>query len=203
VVAELAGHLEDRRISAVINGMTESDAVAAAMEEVPDWIALNHKISAAKKEEPMNERTRNLWLPGMTMLISAAILMSATLRLVPPAAWTHPNAPLLFMATWLPVYGAIGALGAQWSRRTGGGISTRFLAGIFPVALHLAIFICVLIAANLQHSPRTPEYLIPSFQLKVFLSFVLLPGIALAAGTVPFLRARALTDSKLPGTVNA
>jgi len=159
-----------------------------ALEEVPDWVALNREIAEAKKEEPMNERTRSLWLPGMTMLISAAILMSATLRLVPPAAWIHPNAPLLFMASWLPVYGAIGAVGAHWSRRTGGSISTRVLAGIFPVALHLAIFICVLIAAKLQHSPRTPEYLIPSFQLKVFFSFVLIPGVALALGALPFLR---------------
>ena len=188
VVAELAGHLEDFRVTAIRSGMTEPEAVAKALEEVPDWVVLNQEISAAKKEEPMNERTKMVWMPGMTILISASILMSAVLRLVPPAAWTHPNARLLFLASWLPVYGAFGALGACWSRRAGGSIPARLLAGIFPVALHLAIFMCVIIATSLLDSPRTPEYLLPSFQLQVFLAFVVLPGIALAAGALPFLR---------------
>ncbi|MCL4523934.1 MAG: hypothetical protein M1453_12525 [Acidobacteria bacterium] len=195
VVAELAAHLDDRFAAGVRSGMTEPEAVAMALDEVPDWVALNQEISAAKKDGPMNERTRSLWLPGMTMMITAAILMSAALRFVPPVAWLHPNAPLFFLATWLPVYGAFGALGAYWSRRAGGGKMIRFLAGVFPVALHLAIFICVVIAANLQNYSRTPEYQHLGFQLRVFLSFVVVPGIALAAGSLPFMRTPANESS--------
>lgn len=196
VVAELASHLEDRCTSAVNKGMTEPAAIAKALEEVPDWIALNHEILAAKKEEPMNERTRILWLPGMTMLISAFILMSAVALVVGDEddvvrlrdALTHPSAAMFIFAAWLVMYGVFGAVGAHWSRRAGGSATTRLLAGIFPIALHLVIFVAVFTATSLQVSPRTPEWLVPSFLLRVFLTFILLPGIAMAVGALPFLR---------------
>jgi hypothetical protein len=191
VITELAGHLEDRLAAAVHKGVAEPEATAMALEEVPDWVALNHEISAAKKEGPMNERAKYLWIPGMTMLISAFLLLTAIARLVPPVAWTHQGAPLYFFAPWLVTYAVFGAVGAHWSRRAGGSVTMRFLAGIFPVAMHLVIFICVFIAANVQSHPRTPEWLDPSFLVKVFLTFVLLPGIALAVGALPFLGNRA------------
>jgi hypothetical protein len=191
VVTELACHLEDRIAAAVVAGMPEHEAGAKALEEVPDWVALNHEISAAKKEGPMNERAKYLWIPGMTMLISAFILMSAIARLVPPVAWTQPGAPLYFYASFLVIYAAFGAVGAQWSRRAGGSVPTRFLAGIFPVALHVVIFVCVFVATLLQSQPRTPQWLDASFLARVFLTFILLPGIALAVGALPFLRNRA------------
>jgi len=196
VVAELASHLEDRCYVAIRAGLTEPAAIAKALEEVPDWIALNHEILAAKKEEPMNERTRSLWLPGMTMLISAFILMSAVARVVGDEddvvrlrdALTHPSAAMFIFAAWLVMYGVFGAVGAHWSRRAGGSASARLLAGIFPIALHLVIFVALFTATSLQVSPRTPEWLVPSFLLRVFLTFILLPGVALAIGTLPFLR---------------
>ena len=189
VVAELAGHLEDVRVTSLRSGRPEAEAVAKALEEVPNWVALNQEISAAKGG-PMRERTMQLWLPGLAMLISSAVLQMLLLKMIPPTSWVQPKVPLLIGGSWLLVYLAIGALGANWSRQAGGDIITRFLAGIFPVALHLAIFISVLIAMSLQDIPRSPEYLQVSFQLKVFVSFVVLPGIAHAAGTLPFLSNR-------------
>ncbi len=195
VVAELAAHLDDRFADGVRSGMSESEAVAMALEEVPDWVVLNQEISAAK-EGPMNERTRSLWLPGMTMLISAFILMSAFARLVGDeddvvrlrGALTDSSTAMFIFMAWLVMYGVFGALGAHWSRRAGGSARTRFLAGIFPVALHVVIFVAVFTATSLQVSPRTPEWLVPSFLLRVFLTFILLPGIALGVGALPFLR---------------
>jgi uncharacterized membrane-anchored protein len=176
--------------------MTEPEAVALALEGVPDWVVLNREISAAKKEGHMNDRTRNLWLPGMTMLISAFVLMSAVARVVGDEddvvrlrdALTHPSAAMFIFAAWLVMYGVFGALGAHWSRRAGGNATTRLLAGIFPIALHVVIFVAVFTATSLQVSPRTPEWLVPSFLLRVFLTFILLPGIAMAVGALPFLR---------------
>lgn len=196
VIAELASHLEDSFHAAIREGKSESAAVAAALEEVPDWLALNQEIIASSKEDPMNERTRILWLPGMTMLISAFILMSAVARVVGDEddvirlrdALTHPSAAMFIFAAWLVMYGVFGAVGAHWSRRAGGSAKTRMLAGIFPIALHLVIFVAVFTATSLQVSPRTPEWLVPSFLLRVFLTFILLPGIAMAVGALPFLR---------------
>jgi len=203
VIAELAGHLDDRVAATVRTGMTEDDAVAIALEEVPDWVALNREISTAKKEEPMNERTRKFWLPGTTMLVSAYVLMEAVTRMVPHNAWIRPLFPLFIFVPWLLAYGVLGALGAHWSRRAGGGARTRFFAAIFPIALHVVIFLCVFIATSLQPHPRTPEWLMPSFLLAVFFKFILLPGIALAVGALPFLRDRTPASTKLTGTANA
>ena len=189
VVSELASHLEDIRVTALRNGMSEPEAVAKALEEVPDWTALNQEIAAAK-EGPMKERTLQLWLPGMTMLTGAAIFQVLLLKVIPPASWVQPNAPLVLGCFWLLMYVAFGALGAYWSRRAGGDSSMRMLAGAFPGALHLAIFICVILASYLPQA-RSSEYLQFNFQLKVFFSFVVVPGIALVAGTLPFLRERA------------
>ena len=136
----------------------------------------------------MRERTLQLWLPGMAMLISGFILMLAVAWLVPPTAWTQPGTPPVFYTSFLVMYAVLGGLGANWSRRAGGSTTARSLAGVFPVALHLVIFICVLTATYLQHPPRTPEYLQFGFAIRVFLSFVLIPGIALALGALPFLR---------------
>ncbi|MBI3664554.1 MAG: hypothetical protein HY234_16075 [Acidobacteria bacterium] len=135
----------------------------------------------------MSVHTKNLVLLGMTMLISAAILLLALLRQVPPVAWVHPKAPMLFFIPWLLSYCVLGALGAYWSRREGGNTATRFLSGVFPVAMHLAIFLCVIVAA-VTGASRNPEHLLPSFLVRAGLSFVVVPGIALAIGTLPFLR---------------
>ena len=203
IVAELGAHLEDCVSAAVRNGRAESDAVDMALEEVPDWVALNREIAEAKKEEPMNERTRTLWLPGTTMLVSAYVLMEAVTRLVPHNAWIRPLFPMFIFVPWLLAYGVLGARGAQWSRRVGGNARTRVLAGTFPIALHVVIFLCVFIATSLQPHPRTAEWLMPSFLLAVFFKFILLPGIALAVGALPFLRDRSSPAAKMPGTANA
>jgi len=189
VVVELAGHLEDRRTSAVNNGMTEPEAIAMALEEVPDWVALNQEVSAAKKENPMSVHTKNLVLPGVTMLIGAAILLLALVRLVPPITWVEPKAPVVIFVLWLLSYGVMGALGAYWSRREGGNTATRFLAGVFPLAMHLGIFLCVIFATVVSVA-RNPEHHLSGFLARAVLSFVVAPGVALAIGTLPFLRDR-------------
>jgi len=196
VIAELAGHLEDVRATALRSGKSEVEAMDLALEPVPSWVALAREISAAKKEGPMNERTRSLWLPGMTMLISAFFLMSAVARAVGDeddvvrlrGAMTDSGGALFIFAAWLVMYGVFGAVGAHWSRRAGGNARTRLVAGLFPIALHVAIVVAVFTATSLQYSPRTPEWLVPSSLLRVFLTFILAPAIALALGALPFLR---------------
>ena len=53
--AELAGHLEDAYVEAIRRGCTEEDAVARALERVPDWTRLADAIRRAdQKEGPMS-----------------------------------------------------------------------------------------------------------------------------------------------------
>ena len=173
---ELAGHLEDACADALRSGCTEAEAVARALERVPDWIDLADAIRDADlKDGPMSHDARTLWLPGMAALgASAAVLLGAA-RLAPGSLWADPGATLPMMAAMLLSYLLCGALGAWWSRRAGGSVAARFVAAIFPLALHLCM---VLVAAI-----RLPSDVRPG----VALGFIVIPGIALTIGALPFL----------------
>lgn len=175
--AELAGHLEDAYADALRSGCTEEDAVARALERVPDWTHLASAIHHANQEEgPMSHDAKTLWLPGMAALGCAAAVLVGGTRLLPGSLWLDPGAALPMMAAMLLAYLLCGALGAWWSRRAGGRVAARFVAGVFPLALHLCM---VLVAAIRLHGDVQPGV--------VALRFIVIPGIALTIGALPFL----------------
>jgi hypothetical protein len=193
VRAELAGHLEDAYVDAIRCGCTEEDAVARALERVPDWTRLADAIRLAdQKEGPMSPDAKTLWLPGMAALCCAAAVMLGVSRLLPASLWLDPGATVPMVAGLLLSYLAFGALGASLSRRSGGGVAARVGAGIFPLALHVSIFATVVVAAMLGDR-RSPEAVQINFQLHVALNFIVIPAIALTVGTLPFLRDNAKT----------
>lgn len=195
--AELAGHLEDAHAEAVRRGCDEDDAVARALARVPDWVHLADAIRAADlKDGPMSHDAKILWLPGMAALGCAAALLVGTSRLLPGSVWVDPGARLPMMAAMLLSYLLCGALGAWWSRRAGGSVAARLVAGIFPLALHASIFIIVVVAGIVENS-RQPEHIPINFQLRAVLPFVVIPGIALALGALPFLRDAATAGGRL------
>ena len=87
---------------------------------------------------------------------------------------------------WLLCLPLIGAIGAYWSRRTGGKLLERVLAASFPV-LGLT---CVMVVAFCTGSVIDRQPL--SFRLVAFVVYLLgwgiLPGVALLLGALPFLR---------------
>jgi len=185
--AELAGHLEDACADAVRRGHTEEDAVARALERVPDWTHLADAIRHAdQKEGPMSPDAKTLLLPGMTALGCAGVVMLGVTQL-PGSLWANPGATVPMAAALLLSYLMFGALGASLSRRAGGGIAARFVAGIFPLALHVSMFVVVVVAPMFDNR-RLPEHLQINFQLRVALVFILIPAVALTVGALPFLR---------------
>jgi len=189
--AELAGHLEDACADAVRRGHTEEDAVARALERVPDWTHLADAIRHAdQKEGPMSPDAKTLLLPGMTALGCAGAVMLGVTQL-PGSLWADPRATVPMTAALLLAYLMCGALGAWWSRRAGGGIAARLAAGLFPLALHLSIFGTVLVVAMFE--TRDPEQLQFNFQLRAGLVFILVPAIALTVGALPFLQGKTKT----------
>jgi hypothetical protein len=190
--AELAGHLADAYADAMRRGCDDEDAAARALAQVPDWTNLADVIRRANQEgDPMTRDARTLLVPGMAALCGASAVVLGLLRFVPPSVWTDDRMAvrLLVPALWLVCYLALGALGASLSRRAGGGVAARFVAGIFPLALHLLIFATVVVAAVFENS-RFPEPLQINFQLRAALAFLVVPGIALAVGALPFLRGK-------------
>jgi hypothetical protein len=187
--AELTGHLEDAYADAIRRGCTEDDAAARALAQVPDWTRLADAIRRAdQKAGPMSPDAKTLWLPGMVALGGAAAVVLGVPRLLPASLWLDPRATMPMAAALLLAYLLCGALGAWCSRRAGGGIAARLAAGIFPLLLHILIFVTVVVAAT-----RDPEQLQFNFQLRAALIFIVIPGIALTVGALPFLRDHAET----------
>jgi hypothetical protein len=191
ILTELADHLEDQcgsdgGKSQLLLGWVKR------LEDGTDWTLLAREIRLAE-EESMSPTAKTLWVPGVSMLFCSLILLLGITRLVPPATWLDPRAPLLLLTPWLFSYLVFGALGAWWSRRAGGGTAARFFSGTFPLTLHLAVFFLPIIVAVVSAVPRFPEQFQLSFLLRVGLLWVVAPGTALAIGTVPFLRDAANT----------
>ena len=184
--AELAGHLEDEYLAARRRGCSEEQAVAQALERVPDWAGLARTIrAAAQKDGAMSKDARTVLLPGMAASCGP-ILLFALARLIPPAFWSIGMRASVLILLTVPYLG-FGALGASWSRRAGGRRVQRFWAGMLPIALHLAIVIPAIIIAQFAESRLHPEQRQFDFELGVLFGFVLVPAVALAIGTLPFL----------------
>ena len=176
--AELAEHLEDQG---------EVDGT--------DWALLAREIRHAE-EGTMSPTAKTLWVPGVSMLVCSFVVLLVINRLWVPNIFVKghqvspwdPSLPVMLLTLWVLAYLLLGALGAGWSRRAGGGPRVRFLAGTFPVTMHLAIFILPLLAALTPGVPGFPADLQADSLLRHALLWVLIPAGALAIGTIPFLR---------------
>jgi hypothetical protein len=189
ICAELGEHLEDAYLDALKRGLSPEAAMAAAQREVSDWRRLSRKIRHVGREErTMSHTARTLWMPGITMLLIASALLLIAARLFPAELWSRPGAPGALLAPWLAAYLVFGAAGAWWSRRAGGSTAVRFFAGTFPLTLHLVVFLLPILVALLVEAPRHPEHVQAAFLLRAALGWVVIPGVALAIGTLPFLR---------------
>jgi hypothetical protein len=187
IVSELASHFEEICDAAQAQGLTEALAVERALQEIDDWRVLAAKIRAAKlKEDPVNDRTKTLWLPGAATLFGASTLLAliqfAGIR---PRLISIAGTGMLFYWPWLAGLPIVGAMGAYLSRRAQGPISARLIAGLFPV-LAMLITMSLILPWGLAVDGL-------SFLRLVYLgigvtNWVMVPGAALLVGALPFLR---------------
>jgi hypothetical protein len=192
VILELAAHLEELYEAARSQGLTEATAVELALQEVNDWHVLAAKIRRAKsKEDPVNDRTKNLWLPGMITLLGASLLLMALQRtgFRPRLVWMGDVA-MLFYWPWLAGLPVFGALGAYLSQRARGPIRTRLAAGLSP-ALVLLIAFGLSLPFGLAIDGLSLLRL-GYFGLAV-VNWVAIPGLALLLGALPFLKEPQMT----------
>ena len=74
VVAELATHLEELYQACRARGASESQAIEIALSQATDWQELGREISDIKNEEAgMNDRSKQLWLPGLVTLTASMV----------------------------------------------------------------------------------------------------------------------------------
>jgi hypothetical protein len=189
VIEELAAHLEESYESLRTKGLPEQAAMQQTLGQVADWQDLRRRIQVARamKENIMNDRVRQLWLPGfLTFLLSTGLL--AMMEIFGPKDWALMRVVqppmVLFFIPWLFSLPLIGALGAYLSHRAGGSRRAIFSSIVFPVLPFLASILLVL-PVSLAFDHFIAHNIAPMALLMALLGWVLAPGVALLAGGLP------------------
>ncbi len=187
IVAELAEHLESMHEELCRQGFSIAEADERAWLGVPDWTALRQDIRlAVEGEDPMNRRSKSLWIPGLAALaVSSLWLWGVQLTGFQPYFFSGDSLSAAYWP-WLVILPAIGAFGAWWSRRVGGRRWERLLVAVLP-AVSIAAFMLLAFAVGLVvDGPKVTSHF---FQIGwSFWAWAILPGLALSIGALPFLR---------------
>ena len=195
ITAELSAHLEDAYDAALRSGCTEADALARAMEHVPDWNSLAVAVERSADEDTiMTRQARTVLLPGTTILLAAATGLAFVVYSTPAARWVDPRWQVHALAAGLAFlfYLLLGAIGAAWSRHVGGSPGERLAAGAFPLVLHAAMAGPAVGADLLYAFSRgaVGRHLDINF-INMILVLLVAPGAALLLGGLPFARRNA------------
>jgi NADH:ubiquinone oxidoreductase subunit 4 (subunit M) len=135
----------------------------------------------------MNDRTKNLWLPGLAVFAASMIWMMVLQRFNPQVhpSWAHSGLPVSIYLLWLLPQPIFGAIGAYLSRRAGGGYKTGLAASLSPAIVMFVIVCCVIVlGVAIERDPHIAQQ--PFNIILTFLTWVVLPGVALLCGALPF-----------------
>jgi hypothetical protein len=187
IIAELASHLDDLYEQCRRQGMSESQAVERTGNEIRNRARLARTIERAKhKEGNMNDRTSRLWLPGLASLIAAAILLVLEIQLGIRDSFIHLPLAMTAIFPWLANMLLSGGVAAYLSRRGGGTRRARLTSALFPAG---AFFLCFCLVFVARFSEADPFITWSAFAISAC-NWVLVPGVALVLGALPFLGAR-------------
>jgi len=140
----------------------------------------------------MNRRIKALWVPGLVSLTGSMAWMLILQQSIPPSQrpLNHAGLPLMYQLLWLANLPLFGAVSACLSRRAGGSRSVVFTAVLFPSIVMIPLW--VTLATRMSHpSPRQFFGLFCGV-----LNWIVLPGVALFLGAVPFLKTQPGKDKK-------
>jgi hypothetical protein len=185
VIAELAAHLEDLYEEQLQQGTTEAEALEKVMQEVSLLADLAERIDRAKiREEIMNSRTKQLWLPGLVSSTSAMLLLTPLITISMQPRFLGRSPLQMVLLPWLALLPFCGAAGAWLARRAGGDLRARMVAGVFPTIALLTLG-SILVVTRLVTFAH-PEWW---YGLVALALGIIFPSASLLIGTLPFLSA--------------
>ncbi len=195
IIAELAGHLDDLYEQCRRQGMSESQAVRRTTDEISNPTRLARTIRRAKHQEGnmegnMNDRTKHLWLPGLCGLIAAAVLLVLEIRLGIRDSFIPLPLAMTAIFPWLANMLLSGGVAAYLSRRGGGTRLARLTSALFPAG---AFFLCFCLVFVARLSEADPFISWSAFAIAAG-NWVLVPGVALVLGALPFLGAQPTSE---------
>jgi hypothetical protein len=185
VHAELAAHLEESYESLRAKGLSEQAAMQQTLEQVADWQALRRRIQTARtKENIMNDRVRQLWLPGLLTFALSMVLQELVQKFGPKpliVSLDRGTPVLMFYTGWLLFLPLAGALGAYLSKRAGGSVRVVLSSSIFPV-LPFAVVFLIATPIGLVIGHTLAHHIVASAFITMMFGWVLVPGVALLVG---------------------
>ena len=186
IIAELANHLDDLYEQYRTQGLSESQAVTRTRNEIRNWaVSLEPFSVPSTRRKIMNDRTRHLWLPGLAGLIAAAVLLVLEIRLGIRDSFVHLPLAMTAIFPWLANMLLCGGVAAYLSRRGGGTRLARLTSALFPAGAFFVCFCLVLVARLFEADPFIT---LSAFAIAAC-NWVLVPGVALLLGALPFLGA--------------
>jgi hypothetical protein len=212
IVAELATYLEDDYIDGLAHGLDETAATERAVAQI-QWKKLSRRIRNVRlKEEPMNNRTKSLWLPAIANLTVATVLLIVLDKLgaeprmiraihlaLARLALSHPGAFRsiaaieqlvdVFHLPWLFTLPFSAAAASLLARRAQAPTAIRLIAGLAPSLVWLAVFVVmplVFLLDRWQFPAGFPLGL--NYFASSAIAWIMVPAVPLLLGTLPFLR---------------
>lgn len=180
---ELAAHLEDTYLSLRAQGFSESEAVHLTCDQVSSWQELRRDILAAKSEAFMQNRVKQIWIPGLVTLFFAYVLLALMQFAGLRAMVSHPGEPrgIVLYLPWMVCLPLIGAIGAYLSRRAQATGWRVYFAASLP-ALALGVFFLLISPLAFVLDPHVPLSIKATALAAGLVNWVILPGIALCLG---------------------
>jgi hypothetical protein len=185
---ELAAHLEESYESLRTKGLPEQAAMQQTLAQVADWQDLRRRIQVARtrKENIMNDRVRQLWLPGLLTFVLSMGLLELVQKFGPRpfVLDLDKGTPvLMFYTSWLLTLPLAGAIGALLSKRAGGSPKILAISSVFPV-LPFGVVFLIAIPAGLLIGHSLAHHIVAAAFLTMMFGWVLVPGVALLSGGV-------------------
>jgi len=183
IIRELAEHLEEYYLALCDNGSSEEEAFAKTCAQAGGWDELRRGILSAKQEETMQERIRQVWLPGLVTSLGSYFVLALLQRVAIRSFAGHPGIPhgVVFYSLWLVVLPVVGAGGGYLSRRWDGAGWQVYLGVLVP-AMGLAVILVALFLISTVAGPRVPLLMkLPALAVGI-LGWTVLPGAGLCLG---------------------
>jgi hypothetical protein len=197
VSRELSGYLEDFCDDACNSGLDNDVAIERASAELYEDKKLGAKLFRARRGGTMNDRTKQLWLPALTILLASVALLAtfdfAGFHAYYGVLWLRgPVSPraaywrFSIYNVWLLVLPFLGAAGAYWSRRAGSNRTLQAAVGLSPLLVFLAAFAAMVHFSFALDGVPPAKTLLPALAVAA-IRWVVIPGVALLLGVLPFL----------------
>jgi hypothetical protein len=148
----------------------------------------------AQRADPTNDRIKRLWLSVTVTWLGAMLSLMVVDRADHPSLVLRRPIPVTFPLPWLATLILVGAAGAYLAQRADAPRKTRLVVATSP-ALLLGIVMLLLLPWRVIVDGY--PWAFTFFALDVE-NCVVVPGLALLLGALPFLRQRSANSSLLP-----